>query len=191
MAALLTFSLGTYRSPGAAVKGAHWWSVINPGLTTSSLYTVPEKEYLLLSETRNQHNCCILEILTLLLEREQVVPPGRFVTQPDYFSRLKIYSPYVITDEKQAIDKKERLRYSTKMSGNEAGLFFLILNARSPEKGCKALRKWERQPIKSSIYSALADFLFRFLTGENRGRENFMSGMTESSLTCDVSVVFL
>lgn len=95
MAALLTFSLWSYRYSGPAVKCAHRWSVVNPGLTTSRVYTVPKKGYLLLSETTNQRNSCILdEVLILALEREQHVSPGEFDIQPDYFRRLKIYSHY-------------------------------------------------------------------------------------------------
>lgn len=55
------------------------------------------------------------------------------------------------------------------MSGNEIGIFFLTFTAYNAEKCCKALPKWEHQPIKRSIYSTLADFLFRFSAEENRG----------------------
>lgn len=101
MAALLTFSLQIYRYSVPAIKCAHWWSVTSPGLTTSSVYTVPKKRYLLLSETTNQHNSCTLdEVLILALEREQHIPPGEFDTRPDYLRRLKIYSHYVFMNKK-------------------------------------------------------------------------------------------
>jgi len=77
------------------------------------------------------------------------------------------------------------------MPGNEIGLFLLTFIACSPGKCCKTLCKWECQPIKRSIYSTLADFLFRFLAGENRGQINLTSGTAQSSLTCNVSIVFL
>lgn len=85
----------------------------------------------------------------------------------------------------------ERLSYSTKMSGNEIGIFFLTFIACSPEKRCKAVCKWACQPIKRSIYSTLADFLFRFSTGENRGWPNLLSGTAQPLLTCNVAIVFL
>lgn len=57
------------------------------------------------------------------------------------------------------------------MPGNDIGLFFLTFIACGPEKYCKALCKWECQSIKRSIYSTLADFLFRFSAGEKQGAD--------------------
>lgn len=76
------------------------------------------------------------------------------------------------------------------MSGNEIGLFFLTFTACSSENCCKALSKWECQPIKRSIYSMLADFLFRISTGENRGGWK-TSCPAQHNLTCNVSIVLL
>lgn len=76
------------------------------------------------------------------------------------------------------------------MSGNKIGLFFLTFTACSSENCCKALSKWECQPIKRSIYSTLADFLLRISTGENR-RGWKTSCLAQPNLTCNVSIVFL